>query len=78
MLPKCVQIRLPNVDEDEILAMADSQLPQAELIGEVGDAVHLVGRQVSGDLAGRLQRQVDDGIARDLVLDDVAPHPRVE
>ena len=31
-----------------------------------------------GTLAGRLQRQVDDRVARHLVLDDVAAHPALE
>jgi hypothetical protein len=50
----------------------------AVAFGEVGHHVDLIGRRVAGDLADRLQADVDDRMARTLVRLDVLVDPDCE
>ena len=51
---------------------------ERELVGQVGHQVHLVGRGIARRAAVRLQRDVDDGVARHLVLHQVGAGPARE
>ena len=77
-LPDFVEVGLADVGEDDVLLVRDAQFAEAVAVGEFGDAFHLLGGDVAGRDAVRLQRQRDGGVARHLVRVRVAVDPAGE
>ncbi len=70
-----MKIRLADMRQDQVLGMGHAQIVEAVTLGEVGDNVDMVGRQVAGNAADRLEADVGDGVAGLLVRLDVLRHP---
>ncbi len=58
--------------------MIHANLAEAVAVREIRDRVHRLGRDVARHAARRLERHVDDRVARHFVRDHVAPDPAVE
>ena len=75
LCPERKQVRLANVGENQVLLVRNAELAKAVVISKVGDRVHLIGRHIARRNAGLLERQRDDGVARNLVSMHVALRP---
>ena len=60
------EVGLAHVAQDQVLLVRDADFAERELVGKVGDRIHLVGRRVAGRHAGAFQRQRDDRVAATL------------
>src|SRR4051812_27159125 len=77
-MPKRHELVLAHVGEHQVLLVRDAQLSERITLGEIGDAFHLVARDVAWRHAGFLKRQRDGGVAGNLVRMDVSLRPGAE
>jgi hypothetical protein len=64
-----------HMRQDQVLLMADADLVEGELLGEVGDGLHLLAGGVARDAADRLQRDRQRGVAGHPVRVEVLRDP---
>ena len=76
--PQVEQVVLADMRQDEVLRVGHADLAEAVAVGQIGQRVHLLRRDVAGNAARRLQRDGDDGVAGRLVGGEVHRGPAGE
>src|SRR5690625_919344 len=73
--PERMEILLAEVGQHHVLLVGGADSPHAVFVGQVGNGLELLGGAVSRGVAEGLQRQVDDAIARLLVVCGIVAQP---
>src|SRR5581483_7584200 len=63
LAPDFRQIAAAKMRQHQVLLVRHANLAQAKALGEIGEELHLLGRDIARRLAGRLQRDGGDGVA---------------